>query len=180
MDGTTDGAGSSLDRVAQGVFAAALVAVSFSAVADVDDVLSYGAPCTGDPSRVAARYAAALALPGKSLVGQRITGERADRWLVLGDAVVRGEVVAGALAVLFDEQGGAVGVTRGNRVGNGFVLVPHLLALAGLLPPQFELATVYTAALATRALNPSDAAAFMALMASDEAAPLRAAGGFTS
>ena len=54
-------------------FAAALVAVSFSAVADVDDVLSYGAPCTGDPSRVAARYAAALALPGKSLVGQRIT-----------------------------------------------------------------------------------------------------------
>ena len=40
------------------------------------------------------------------------------------------------------------------------------------------LATVYTAAVCTRAQNPADAAAFIALMASDGAAALRAQGGF--
>ena len=81
---------------------------------------------------------------------------------------------AAAMAGLARAQGpGMLGCTQVTEI-----LFAPGVALAGLLPPQFELATVYTAALATRALNPSDAAAFMALMASDEAAPLRAAGGF--
>lgn len=50
--------------------------------------------------------------------------------------------------------------------------------LAGLLPAEFELATVYTAAVCTRAAQPAQAAAFVELLAGSEAAALRAAGGF--
>ena len=50
--------------------------------------------------------------------------------------------------------------------------------LIGLLPPEFELATVYTAAVCTRAGQPAAAADLIRLLASSEAAPLRASGGF--
>lgn len=50
--------------------------------------------------------------------------------------------------------------------------------LAGLLPPQFELATVYTAAVCTKALQPALAAALLARMVGPEASALRRAGGF--
>lgn len=50
--------------------------------------------------------------------------------------------------------------------------------LVGLLPPEFELATVYTAAVCTRAQQPAAAADLIALLAGAEAASLRAAGGF--
>lgn len=50
--------------------------------------------------------------------------------------------------------------------------------LAGLLPREFELATVYVAAVCTRAAEPQAAAALIRLLASAEAGPLRAAGGF--
>jgi molybdate transport system substrate-binding protein len=50
--------------------------------------------------------------------------------------------------------------------------------LAGLLPREFELATVYTAAVCTRAQEPLAAAEFVRMLAGDEAAALRAAGGF--
>jgi molybdate transport system substrate-binding protein len=50
--------------------------------------------------------------------------------------------------------------------------------LAGLLPREFELATVYTAAVCTRAQEPLAAAEFVRMLAGEEAAALRAAGGF--
>ncbi len=50
--------------------------------------------------------------------------------------------------------------------------------LVGLLPPEFELATVYTAAPTTQAADPALAARFVALLASGEARELRRAGGF--
>jgi molybdate transport system substrate-binding protein len=50
--------------------------------------------------------------------------------------------------------------------------------LVGLLPPEFELATVYTAAVCTRATQPTAAANLIRLLASREAAAMRASGGF--
>ena len=50
--------------------------------------------------------------------------------------------------------------------------------LAGLLPPQFELATAYTAAVCTRAQHPALAAAMRARMTGPQASSLRQAGGF--
>ena len=48
----------------------------------------------------------------------------------------------------------------------------------GLLPPEFELATVYTAAVADGTAQPALAQAFIALLAGAEARALREAGGF--
>lgn len=48
----------------------------------------------------------------------------------------------------------------------------------GMLPPEFELATVYTAAVAAPSPQAALAAQFIALLASEEAQPLRASGGF--
>jgi molybdate transport system substrate-binding protein len=50
--------------------------------------------------------------------------------------------------------------------------------LAGLLPPPFELATTYTAAVCERAGDPVLAAALIDALCSPRAGPLRAAGGF--
>jgi molybdate transport system substrate-binding protein len=50
--------------------------------------------------------------------------------------------------------------------------------LIGLLPQEFELATVYTAAVCTRATQPTAAANLIRLLASREAAGVRASGGF--
>jgi molybdate transport system substrate-binding protein len=50
--------------------------------------------------------------------------------------------------------------------------------LAGHLPGEFELATVYTAAVCSRAEWPQEAAALIALLAGNEAATLRRTGGF--
>ena len=50
--------------------------------------------------------------------------------------------------------------------------------LIAVLPKEFELATVYTAAVSSKAGNPSQAAALMALLSSADAAALRLAGGF--
>jgi molybdate transport system substrate-binding protein len=50
--------------------------------------------------------------------------------------------------------------------------------LAGLLPPEFELATVYTAAVCTRATQPHLAAQLLARMAGPDALALRRDGGF--
>ena len=48
----------------------------------------------------------------------------------------------------------------------------------GLLPPAFELATVYTAAVATASAQAALAQRFIALMAGVAVRPLREAGGF--
>lgn len=50
--------------------------------------------------------------------------------------------------------------------------------LAGVLPSEFELATVYTAAVCSRAANPAAAQALVDLLADDTSAALRLAGGF--
>lgn len=50
--------------------------------------------------------------------------------------------------------------------------------LAGVLPSAFELATVYTAAVCTRAANPVDAQVLVDLLSADATRAQRAAGGF--
>lgn len=50
--------------------------------------------------------------------------------------------------------------------------------LIAVLPKEFELATVYTAAVSSKAANPSQAAALVRLLSSQDAAALRLAGGF--
>ncbi|MEJ6020887.1 molybdate ABC transporter substrate-binding protein [Ramlibacter sp. PS4R-6] len=50
--------------------------------------------------------------------------------------------------------------------------------LVGLLPKEFELATVYTAAVCTKAQSPGEAREFVQLLAGAEAAAARAACGF--
>jgi molybdate transport system substrate-binding protein len=50
--------------------------------------------------------------------------------------------------------------------------------LVALLPPEFELATPYTAAITAHSAQAGLAAQFITLLTSVEAAPLRSAGGF--
>jgi molybdate transport system substrate-binding protein len=50
--------------------------------------------------------------------------------------------------------------------------------LVGVLPKEFELTTVYTAAIASRAEQPQAARLLIDMLAAPEAAPLRRAGGF--
>ncbi len=50
--------------------------------------------------------------------------------------------------------------------------------LVGVLPREFELATVYTAAVCSRAADPAAALALVRLLAADATGPLRLAGGF--
>jgi molybdate transport system substrate-binding protein len=52
------------------------------------------------------------------------------------------------------------------------------VALAGLLPAEFELATVYAAGVATAASDAPAARAFVALLSGPETLPLRREGGF--
>lgn len=52
------------------------------------------------------------------------------------------------------------------------------VALVGLLPSQFELATVYTAVVMAQAADADLATRFVALLAGEQAQPLRTAGGF--
>lgn len=52
------------------------------------------------------------------------------------------------------------------------------VALVGVLPKEFELATVYTAAVCSRAVDPAAATALIALLTADTSAALRESGGF--
>lgn len=58
------------------------------------------------------------------------------------------------------------------------ILSAQGVQLAGVLPRKFELATMYTAAVSSRAVEPQAAAALIELLAGEEARPLREAGGF--
>jgi molybdate transport system substrate-binding protein len=58
------------------------------------------------------------------------------------------------------------------------ILYTPRVQLAGVLPKEFELATVYTAAVCSRSGQSEAAAALVALLSGDEAAPFRDAGGF--
>ena len=70
---------------------------------------------------------------------------------------------------------GLVGCTQVTEI-----LYTQGVQLIGVLPREFELATVYTAAVCTRAAQPEAAAALVGLLAGAEAKPLREAGGFES
>jgi molybdate transport system substrate-binding protein len=67
----------------------------------------------------------------------------------------------------------AIGCTQTTEI-----LVAPGVQLAASLPREFELATVYTAAVSSRAAQPRAAAALIELLTSEEAAGLRSAGGF--
>jgi molybdate transport system substrate-binding protein len=70
-------------------------------------------------------------------------------------------------------EAGLVGCTQVTEI-----LYTPGVQLAGLLPREFELATVYTAAVCARAQEPLAAAEFVRMLAGEEAAALRRAGGF--
>lgn len=70
-------------------------------------------------------------------------------------------------------ESGLIGCTQVTEI-----LYTSGVELVGLLPPEFELATVYTAAVCTGALEPQAAAHFIGLMAAGETATVRKAGGF--
>jgi molybdate transport system substrate-binding protein len=68
---------------------------------------------------------------------------------------------------------GLVGCTQVTEI-----LYTNGVQLVDVLPIAFELATVYTAAVCTKAANPQAAAALIKLLVSSEAAELRRLGGF--
>jgi molybdate transport system substrate-binding protein len=70
-------------------------------------------------------------------------------------------------------QPGSVGCTQVTEI-----LYTQGVQLAGGLPPEFELATVYTAAVCTGAAQADGARAVADLLASDDVRALREAGGF--
>jgi molybdate transport system substrate-binding protein len=84
-----------------------------------------------------------------------------------------GATAMGAMAASGDA--GAIGCTQVTEI-----LFTSGVRLVGLLPKEFELATVYTAAVCTKAREPQAAREFVALLARDEAAAVRADCGFES
>jgi len=80
---------------------------------------------------------------------------------------------AAAMQALAQAETGAIGCTQVTEI----IFAPGV-HLAGALPKEFELATVYTAAVCARALQPLAAAALIELLASHETAGLRRQGGF--
>lgn len=70
-------------------------------------------------------------------------------------------------------EAGSIGCTQVTEI-----LFAPGVELAGLLPREFELATVYTAAICTKAREPDAARDFIRMMAGADAAELRARGGF--
>ena len=77
-------------------------------------------------------------------------------------------------ALAHDGPPGAIGCTQVTEI-----LYTPGVALAGPLPAEFELATVYAAGVCDGASSPSLATAFIAWVAGERAAALRRAGGFT-
>jgi molybdate transport system substrate-binding protein len=70
-------------------------------------------------------------------------------------------------------EGGLIGCTQVTEI-----LYTPGVQLVGLLPPEFELATVYTAAVCSAAQELQAAANLIRLLAGPEAAAVRSAGGF--
>lgn len=70
-------------------------------------------------------------------------------------------------------EAGLIGCTQVTEI-----LYTPGVQLVGLLPAEFELATVYTAALCSKAREPKAAADLIRLLAGPEAAAIRTAGGF--
>ncbi len=84
-----------------------------------------------------------------------------------------GTTAMGAMATA--GESGVIGCTQITEI-----LFTAGVQLVGLLPKEFELSTIYTAAVCTRARQPVAAREFIALLAGDEAAPVRADCGFSA
>jgi molybdate transport system substrate-binding protein len=80
---------------------------------------------------------------------------------------------ATAMKALSEAGGAAIGCTQVTEI-----LYTPGVTLVGVLPPEFELATVYTAAVCTRSAAPDAARTLVNLLASDEATDIRTGGGF--
>jgi len=81
---------------------------------------------------------------------------------------------AAAMAAMAKDPGaGPIGVTQITEILN----TPGV-ALVGLLPREFELATVYTAAVCTRAAAPEAGRRFVALLSAEETRAVRKKAGF--
>ena len=80
---------------------------------------------------------------------------------------------AAMTALAASNEPGLIGCTQ-----NTEILFIDGVELIANLPPEFELATVYTAAIGKEAQSPEAAARFIALLAGPEAAALRAQCGF--
>ena len=80
---------------------------------------------------------------------------------------------AAMTALAASNEPGLIGCTQ-----NTEILYIDGVELIADLPKEFELATVYTAAIGTLAQSPVNAAQFIALLAGPEASAQRAAGGF--
>jgi molybdate transport system substrate-binding protein len=71
------------------------------------------------------------------------------------------------------DEGGLIGCTQVTEI-----LYTPGVQLVGLLPPEFELATIYTAAVCSAAQEPKAAGDLIGLLAAPETAAIRSAGGF--
>lgn len=80
---------------------------------------------------------------------------------------------ATSMAEMAKAAPGAIGCTQVTEI----LHVPGV-DLIGLLPKEFELATIYTAAVCTKAQSPDEAREFVRLLAGNEAASARAECGF--
>ncbi len=76
-------------------------------------------------------------------------------------------------ALAQSDEPNAIGCTQATEI----IFAPGV-QLAASLPKEFELATVYTAAVSSKATQPRAAAALIELLTSEETAGLRSAGGF--
>jgi molybdate transport system substrate-binding protein len=82
-----------------------------------------------------------------------------------------GATAMGAMAT--SGESGVIGCTQVTEI-----LFTAGVQLVGLLPKEFELATVYTAAVCTKARDPRAAREFIALLAGEQAAAVRRECGF--
>jgi molybdate transport system substrate-binding protein len=71
------------------------------------------------------------------------------------------------------DEGGLIGCTQVTEI-----LYTPGVQLVGLLPPEFELATIYTAAVCSAAQEPKAAGDLIGLLAAQETAAIRSSGGF--
>ncbi len=137
-------------------------------------------PAVGDAGQLAARLEGAAGIyfpdPEKATAGIHFMKVLASLGL---DAKLRDRLRPfpnGATAMremAAAREGRLVGCTQVTEI-----LYTPGVQLAGGLPPGFELATVYTAAVCTRSAAPQAAARLVEALASPEAAGLRQSGGF--
>ena len=128
--------------------------------------------------RAALLAASALYFPDPQLATAGIHVMKVLHALELADTLAprlrpypNGNAAMRAMAACADQD--VIGCTQVTEI-----LITPGVTLVADLPPAFELATVYTAAICTRASHPEAARALIASLVSAEHAPLRAQAGF--